>query len=292
MLSLALPKGSLEEQTLRLFEEADLPVRRASEREYNAVIRDPRIGQVKILRPQEIPQYVEQGYFDLGITGLDWVLETRSQVAEVLDLAYSKQGVGDPVKIVLAVSEASGIDKPGDIRPGSRISTEYLGLTRDYFARLGVPVKVELSYGATEAKVPEMADAIVDITETGATLRRHGMRIVDVLLESTTKLIANQQSYADATKRREIEEIVTLLKGVLDARGKVLVKLNVSEENLEKVVEVLPAAKSPTVSRLYGSPYFAVESVVVKSEINLLIPELKRRGAEDILEIPMSKIVA
>jgi ATP phosphoribosyltransferase len=291
MLSLALPKGSLEEQTLRLFEEADLPVRRASEREYNAVIRDPRIGQVKILRPQEIPIYVQQGYFDLGITGLDWVKETRSQVVDVLDLQATGRAAAGVVKIVLAVSEASGIETPEQIPPHSRISTEYVNLTRDYFARMGRPVQVFLSYGATEAKVPEMADAIVDITETGSTLRRHGMRIVDVLLESSTKLIANEQSYHDPAKRAEMEEIITLLQGVLAARGKVLVKLNVAEANLDSVIQVLPAAKAPTVSRLYGSDYFAVESVVVKADINLLIPELKRRGAEDILEIPMSKIV-
>lgn len=291
MLSLALPKGSLEAQTLRLFEEADLPVRRASSREYSATINDPRIGQVKILRPQEIARFVEQGYFDLGITGLDWIVETGSQVVEILDMAYAKQGIGDPVKIVLAMSESSGVERPEQVPPGSRISTEYLNLTRSYFEKLGVPVRVEMSYGATEAKVPEMADAIVDITETGATLRRNGMRILGVLLESTTKLIANRDSYANPEKRAAMEEIVTLLRGVLTARGKVLVKLNVSEQNLEQVIEILPAAKAPTVSRLYGSDFFAVESVVVKSEINLLIPELKRRGAEDILEIPMSKIV-
>jgi ATP phosphoribosyltransferase len=291
MLSIALPKGSLEEQTMRLFEEADLPVRRASEREYNATIRDPRIGQVKILRPQEIPVYVQQGYFDLGITGLDWVRETGSDVVDVMDLFATGRAAAGVVKIVLAVSEASGVESPDQIAPHSRISTEYVNLTRAYFEKLGRPVKIYLSYGATEAKVPEMADAIVDVTETGASLRRHGMRILDVLLESSTKLIANREAYADPARRTEIEEIVTLLSGVLAARGKVLVKLNVSEANLERVIEVLPAAKAPTVSRLYNSDFFAVESVVVKSDINLLIPELKRRGAEDILEIPMSKIV-
>ncbi len=253
MLSLALPKGNLEVQTMRLFEEADLPVRRASEREYNATIRDPRIGQVKVLRAQEIPRYVQQGYFDLGITGLDWITETGSQVVEVLDLAYNKQGIGDPVKIVLAVSGTSDIEKPQDIPPGTRVSTEYMNLTRQYFERLGIPVELFLSYGATEAKVPEMADAIVDITETGATLRRHGMRIIDTLLESSTKLIANQAAYANPLKRQEIEEITTLLSGALAARGKVLVKLNVSEDKLDAVIAVLPAAKAPTVSRLYGS---------------------------------------
>jgi ATP phosphoribosyltransferase len=291
MLSIALPKGSLEEQTLRLFEEADLPVRRAGEREYNATIRDPRMGQVKILRPQEIPVYVQQGYFDLGITGWDWVRETGSDVVDVMDLSATGRAGTGVVKIVLAVSESSGIVSPEQIAPNSRISTEYINLTRAYFEKMGRPVKIYPSYGATEAKVPEIADGIVDVTETGSTLRRHGMRILDVLLESTTKLIANNESYADHGKRAEIEEITTLLNGVLSARGKVLVKLNVAEGNLERIIQVLPAAKAPTVSRLYNSDYFAVESVVVKSDINLLIPELKRRGAEDILEIPMSKIV-
>lgn len=291
MLNLVLPKGSLENQTMRLFEEADLPVRRRSDREYNATIDDPRIGQVKILRPQEIPQYVQQGYFDLGITGLDWIKETNSQVVDIMDLAFSKQGIGTPVKIVLAVAQESGIVDPKQIRPGSRISTEYLNLTRQYFADLGIPVVVFPSYGATEAKVPEIADAIVDVTETGATLVRHGMRIIAVILESTTRLIANIEAYNDPQKRQEIDEITTLLSGVLAARGKVLIKLNVSEANLEQVISVLPAMKAPTVSRLFNTDYYAVESVVVKSEINLLIPELKKRGAEDILELPMLKIV-
>jgi ATP phosphoribosyltransferase len=291
MLSLVLPKGSLEQQTLRLFEEADLPVRRKSDREYNATIDDPRIGQVKILRPQEIPQYVQQGYFDLGISGHDWITETNSDVVNVLDMAYAKQGVGAAVKIVLAVPQETGITDPRQIRPGTRISTEYLNLTRRYFDELGIPVEVFPSHGATEAKVPEIADAIVDITETGATLVRHGMRIIAVILESTTRLIANVDAYADPAKRTAIDEITTLLSGVLAARGKVLIKLNVPEANLEGIVSVLPSMKAPTVSHLFGTNYYAVETVVVKSEINLLIPELKKRGAEDILEIPMLKIV-
>lgn len=291
MLSLVLPKGSLEQQTFKLFEEADLPVKRRSDREYNATIDDPRIAEVKVLRPQEISLYVEQGYFDLGITGLDWVTENGSDVVDVMDMAYNKQGIGAPVKIVLAVARESGIKDPKQIRPNSRISTEYLNLTKNYFEKLGIPVRVFLSYGATEAKVPEIADAIVDITETGSTLARHGMEIIDVVLYSSTKLIANKAAYADPAKRQAIEEIKTLLGGVLTARGKVLIKLNVAEKNLESVIGMLPAMKAPTVSRLFNSEFYAVESVVVKSEINLLIPELKKRGAEDILEIPMSKIV-
>jgi ATP phosphoribosyltransferase len=209
-----------------------------------------------------------------------------------MDLGYSKQEDWGKVKIVLAVAEESDISSPQQIKPGSRISTEYPALTRRHFAKLGIPVDIHISYGATEAKVPEIADAIVDVTESGLTLRKHGMKIVDVILESSTKLIANRASYADPIKGHEIEEIKTLLGGVLSARGKVLIKLNVSEENLEKVAAVLPAMKAPTISRLYNSGYYAVETVVVKSEINLLIPELKKHGAEDILELPISKIVA
>jgi ATP phosphoribosyltransferase len=291
VLNLVLPKGSLEEQTLKLFEQADLPVRRGSDREYNVTISDPRIGRVKVLRPQEIGAYVQKGYFDLGITGLDWVVETDSDVVRIMDMAYNKQGVGAPVKIVLAVSRDSGIEKPEQLPGGSRISTEYPNITRRYFERLGIPVEVQLSYGATEAKVPEIADAVVEVTETGSTLRKNGMQIIAVLLESSTQLIANRRSYEDPVRRQEIEEIQTLLTGVLTARGKVLIKLNVHEENLQKVVDVLPGMKSPTVSRLYGTGYYAVEAVAVKSEVNLIIPRLKAAGAEDILELPISKIV-
>lgn len=291
MLRLVLPKGSLEQNTLRLFEEADLPVRRTSQRDYDATIADPRIGKVKILRPQEIPVYVERGYFDLGITGLDWVEETASDVVDVMDLDYNKQSTGRPVQIVLAVPESSNITNPAELPRHSRVTTEYPRLTARYFAKLGIPVEVMLSYGATEAKVPEIADAIVDITETGSSLRQAGMRIAGVLLESRTKLIANKEAYANDEQRQRMEEIKTLLSGVLAARGKVLIKLNVPEERLDGVIAVLPAMKAPTVSRLFGSGYYAVETVVVKSEINLLIPELKRRGAEDILELPISKVV-
>lgn len=291
MLRLVLPKGSLEENTLKLFEEADLPVHRGSDRDYDARIDDPRISQVKILRPQEIAMYVQRGYFDLGITGLDWIVETDSNITEIMDLHYNKQSVGRPVRIVLAVPNDSGITDPQEMKPCSRISTEYPRMTARFFHDLGVTVEVLPSYGATEAKVPEIADAIVDVTETGTSLRKHGMRIIATLLESRTKLIANNDAYADPVRRQEIEEIQTLLSGVLSARGKVLIKLNVVEDKLNDIISVLPAMKMPTVSRLYGESYYAVETVVVKSDINLLIPELKRRGAEDILELPISKIV-
>jgi ATP phosphoribosyltransferase len=290
MLKFVIPKGSLESATFRLLEDADLKVSRGNEREYRGSIDDPRIHSVAILRPQEIPTYVSDGFFDIGITGEDWIAETGSEVVKVAPLRYSKQ-TDRPIKIVLAVPEESGITEPEQIKPDSRISTELPNLTKTYFDELGIPVRIFLSYGATEAKVPEIVDAIVDLTETGATLRRNGMVIIDTLMESRTHLIANQESWDDPTKRQAIEELTILLKGTVDARGRVLVKLNVQSENLDAVLELLPAMRSPTVSHLADTGFFAVETVVPKSTINVLIPQLKSCGAEDIVEMPITKIV-
>jgi ATP phosphoribosyltransferase len=290
MLKLVIPKGSLEQATLELMDAADLRVRRASEREYRGTIDDPRIHSVAILRPQEIPTYVEGGFFDVGVTGDDWITETGADVIRVTALPFSKQ-TDRSVKVVLAVPRASGIKAPSDVPPEARISTELPNLTRAYFERLGIPVRIFLSYGATEAKVPEIVDAIVDLTETGSTLRRNGMEVVDVLLESWTQLIANRGAYEDPSKRRAIEEITILLKGAIDARGRVLVKLNVGEDHLNEVVEMLPSMRAPTVSQLAEAGYYAVETVVPKATINVLIPRLKASGAEDIVELPITKIV-
>lgn len=290
MLKLVLPKGSLERATLELFDDADLRVLRASEREYRGSIDDRRIDSVMILRPQEIPTYVEDGFFDIGVTGEDWIAETGANVVRVTALNYSKQ-TDRPVKVVLAVPRESGITSPEQIKPDSRISTEFPNLTKTYFEKLGIPVRIFLSYGATEAKVPEIVDAIVDLTETGSTLRRHGMDVVDVLLESRTQLIANGASYEDREKRQAIDELTILLRGAVDARGRVLVKLNVDAKNLNKVVELLPAMKAPTVSELAESGFFAVETIVPKATINELIPKLKALGAADIVEISVTKIV-
>lgn len=290
MIDIVIPKGSLEEQTLLLFEQADLPVKK-TDREYNPKINDPRISRVKILRPQEIAKYVEQGYFDLGITGRDWILESNSDVIEVADLPYSKQGAGN-VKIVIAVPQQDdSIKSASNIKSGSRVSTEYPNMTRAFFDNLGIPVEIFFSYGATEAKVPELVDVVVDLTETGSTLRKNGLKIVDVIAESSTKLIANKKAWKDPKKRKAIEEIKTLLLAVIEARGKVLIDLNVHEDNLDAVVRALPSMKNPTVSKLYKSDFYAVETVVDKSEINILIPKLKSLGAEDILELDISKIV-
>lgn len=290
MLKLVIPKGSLERATLGLLEDADLRLRRASEREYRGRIDDPRIESVAVLRPQEIPTYVEEGFFDLGITGEDWIAETGADVVSVTALNYSKQ-TDLPVRVVLAVPRTSGITSPNEIAPGARISTEFPNITAHYFEGLGIPVRVFLSYGATEAKVPEIVDAIVDLTETGSTLRRHGMEIIDVLLESRTQLIANRNAWGDDAKRRAIEDLTILLKGTIDARGRVLVKLNVERSRLDAVVATLPAMRAPTISELAEAGYFAVETVVPKSAINTLIPELKGLGAEDIVELPITKIV-
>jgi len=289
MITLALPKGSLEAQTLQLFKEADLEVKR-TDRDYNPCITDNRIGKVKILRPQEIPTYVEKGYFDLGISGLDWVHETCSDVVEVAKLSYSKTGEGN-VKIVVAVHRDEPIDNVSRIRPGSRVTTEYPELTKKYFSQLGIPVQLFHSFGASEAKVPDLMDVVVDLTETGTTLRKNGLKIIGQIMESYTVIIANKASWADAQKRREIEEIKTLLFGVIEARNKVLLTMNVPTHAMEKIVAALPAMKKPTVGRLHGIDYYSIQTVVPKNAVNQLIPKLKAFGAEDILEIPITKIV-
>ncbi len=289
MLSIAIPKGSLEEQTFLLFKQADLEIKR-TEREYNPKINDPRIGKVKILRPQEIAGYVAEGYFDVGITGHDWVIESGADVIEIADMPYSKQGAGI-VKIVIAVPDGQKIEDASDIKPHSRVTTEYPNITRSYFERLGIPAEIHFSYGATEAKVPDLMDVVVDVTETGSTLRKNNLKIIDVMLESTTKLVANKDSWNDPAKRRAIEEIRTLLLAVIEARGKVLLDMNVPAEKLDELIAFLPAMKLPTVTKLYNSEYYAVETVAAKETVNILIPELKRLGAEDILELDISKIV-
>lgn len=289
MISIALPKGSLEEQTLQLFREADLEVRR-TDRDYNPTIADERIGKVKILRPQEIPTYIEMGYFDMGITGHDWVHETGAEVKHLANLSYSKTGEGD-VRIVVAVHRDEKIEEVSQVRPQSRVTTEYPVMTREFFGRLGIPVQIFPSYGASEAKVPDLMDVVVDLTETGTTLRRNGLKIIGEIMRSKTVVIANKGAFGDPGKRKAMEEIVTLLSGVIEARHQVLLSMNVPEKALERVVAELPAMKKPTVARLHGLDYFSIETVVRLDLVNTLIPRLKDAGAEDILEIPIRKIV-
>ena len=290
MLSLVIPKGSLERATLDLFDAADLTVRRSSERDYHAIIDDPRIDRVRFLRPQEIPSYVEQGLFDFGITGRDWITETGADVASLGELHYSK-ATSDPVRVVLAVPASQPWRSPADLPEGVRISTEFPSLTRRYLQDRGVKAVVIPSYGATEAKVPDIVDAIVDLTETGASLARNGLRILDTLLASYTELIANPHAYADPAKRTAMEDIALLLRGAISARGNVLLKLNVGAAELAAVTAILPAMSSPTVTSLARGGMHAVEAVVPKRGVNTLIPALKAAGGRDILEIPISKIV-
>lgn len=289
MIDIAIPKGSLQNQTLQLFEQAGLEVKR-TEREYNARIQDPRIGKVKILRPQEIPGYVAKGYFDLGISGTDWIMESGAVVARVAELNYGKQGPGI-VKLVVAVPESQDINCAREIKPGSRVSTEYPNLTQAFFLNMGIPVDIQFSFGATEAKVPELTDVVVDLTETGSTLKKNGLKIIDIMLKSTSELIANKKSWADPEKHEEIVAVQTLLSAVITAKGKVLLKMNVPDESMANLIKMLPSMKNPTISKLYNSGYYAVETVVDRSSVNLLIPKLKKAGAEDILELAISKIV-
>jgi ATP phosphoribosyltransferase len=290
VLRLVLPKGSLERATLQLFDDADLPVSRGSDVDYRATIDDPRIDDVRILRPQEIPRYVAEGTFDLGITGRDWIEETGADVTTLTELHYSK-ATARPIRVVLAVAADSPTAGVGDLPVGVRVHTEYPELTRRFLEKHGVDAAISLSYGATEAKVPEIADAVVEITETGRALRAAGLKILDTILVSYTELVANPTAHADPAKRKAMEQVQTLLSGALEARGRVLVKLNVDGTNFDRVIGLLPALKSPTVSKLFGDDAYAVETVVAKSEINTLIPALKDHGATDIIELPISKIV-
>ncbi|MGI9051267.1 MAG: ATP phosphoribosyltransferase [Ilumatobacteraceae bacterium] len=289
MLRLVLPKGSLERATLELFEAADLRVNRSSSVEYRARIDDPRVAEVRILRPQEIPTYVAEGLFDVGITGQDWVEETASDVVSLGRLQYSK-ATSDPVRVVVAVAADSPAQVVTDLPDGVRVASEYPQLARRYFAARGITADVRLSYGASEAKVPDIVDCVVDITETGRALRAAGLRVIDTILTSYTTVVANRAAHEDPAKRHAMGQLMTLLNGALEARTKVLLKLNVAAEHYPAVLAVLPSAKSPTVSELAGGGY-AVESVVEKRQINLVIPALKDAGATDLLEIPIAKIV-
>jgi ATP phosphoribosyltransferase len=293
MLRVVLPKGSLERSTLDLFEQADLAVVRSSEVDYRGTIDDPRVAEVKILRPQEIPRYVADGLFDVGITGRDWIEETGSDIVSLGELHYSK-ATARPINIVLAVADDSPARTVQDLAAAHgvvRVATEYPGITERYFTAAGVKADVMLSYGATEAKIPDIADAVVEVTETGRALRAAKLRVIDTILVSYTELIANPASYRDPARRHAMGQLHTLLSGTLEARGKVLVKLNVAESQLDGVIALLPSMRSPTVSKLFGGDAFAVETVVPKDSINTLIPELKDAGATDIIELPLAKIV-
>jgi ATP phosphoribosyltransferase len=290
LLSLVLPKGSLERATLDLFDAADLTVHRSSDRDYHASIDDPRIDRVRFLRPQEIPSYLEQCLFDFGITGRDWISETGAGLESLGELRYSKVTRG-PVRVVLAVPVAAPWQAVSDLPDGVRISTELPSLTRRYLEAQGVRAVVIASAGATEAKVPDIVDAIVDLTETGSSLRRNGLRILGTIMTSYTELVASRHAYGDPRKRAAMEDVALLLRGAIKAGANVLLKLNVPAGRLAAVTEILPAMTSPTITSLARGDMNAVEAVVPKRGVNTLIPALKAAGARDILEIPISKIV-
>ncbi len=290
MLAVVLPKGSLEKQTLDLFAHADLAVLRGSDRDYHASIDDPRIAKVRFLRPQEIPTYVEQGIFDLGISGRDWITETAADVVSLGEIGGGRAGAA-LVSVVLAVPKDSPWESVTDLPDGVRVSTEMPETTRRFLEENGVKARVFTSHGATEAKIPDIVDAIVDLTETGSSLRKAGLKVIATLLTSRTELIANRQAYEDPARRAAIEDVLLLLQGALRARGHVLLKLNVEAGDLQKVLDVLPSMASPTVMHLATGDGRALETVVPKKGVNELIPALRAAGAHDILELPISKIV-
>ncbi|MGE0308041.1 MAG: ATP phosphoribosyltransferase [Acidimicrobiia bacterium] len=290
MLRLVLPKGSLEKATFDLFEAADLPISRSSSVDYKATIADPRVADVRILRPQEIPTYVAEGLFDVGITGRDWIAETGADVVSLGEMRYSK-ATSLPIRVIVAVAGDSPVQRVEDLPQGLRVSTEYPELTRRFFAERGIDADIRLSYGASEAKIPDIADCIVDITETGRALKAAGLKIIDTMLTSYTELVANPAAYADPEKRKAMVQLKTMLDGVLDARGKVMLKLNVGDADLDRVIALLPSLKSPTVSKLFGDGGYAVETVVPKATVNVLIPELLDAGASGLIELPISKII-
>ncbi|MGC8793561.1 MAG: ATP phosphoribosyltransferase [Bryobacteraceae bacterium] len=286
-LKLGIPKGSLEQATIELFRRAGFAITPTA-RSYFPSIDDPEIGCM-LVRAQEMARYVEDGALDAGLTGRDWILECEAQVQVVADLIYAKQSFGK-VRWVLAVPESSPFQSVHDLQ-GKTVATELVGVTRRYLAQHGVQARVEFSWGATEAKPPELADAIVEVTETGSSLRANKLRIIDTVLESNTQFIANLDAWQDPWKRQKILDLKTLLEGALNALGKVGLMLNVHKDNLQAVLDVLPALKKPTVSHLSDPDWLAVNTVLEESTVRRIIPRLKQAGAQGIVEYPLNKIV-
>jgi ATP phosphoribosyltransferase len=286
-LKLGIPKGSLENATIDLFRRAGFNITTSS-RSYFPAIDDPEM-ECMLIRAQEMARYVEDGILDAGLTGLDWVEEVGADVHAVADLIYAKQSFGK-VRWVLAVLESSAFHSVRDLE-GKIIATELVATTKRYLARNGVTAKVEFSWGATEVKPPVLADAIVEVTETGSSLRANKLRIVETILESNTQLIANKTSWADPWKRRKLEDLKLLLDGAIAALGKVGLMLNVHRDSLAAVLNVLPALKRPTVSHLSDSEWLAVNTILDESTVRTIIPRLKQAGAEGIVEYPLNKIV-
>ncbi|MBW1740461.1 MAG: ATP phosphoribosyltransferase [Deltaproteobacteria bacterium] len=287
-LKLGIPKGSLQEATIALFKRSGWKID-INGRSYFPEINDNTI-ECAICRAQEMSRYVESGTLDAGLTGKDWISENESDVQVVEDLVYSKVSQR-PARWVLAVPYNSNIEKLEDLA-GKKIATELVNFTKKYFARRGIDVKVEFSWGATEAKVVSgLADAIVEVTETGSTIKAHGLKIIHELLQTNTRLIANHAAWANPEKREKIKQIALLLKSALLAEKMVGLKMNVPEEKLKQVVEILPSLNAPTVSPLYQSDWFAVETVVASSVVRDIIPELLKNGAEGIIEYPLNKVI-
>jgi len=284
---LGLPKGSLQESTFNMMKKAGFTIRTGS-RSYIPSVDDPEI-EARLIRAQEISRYVEQGVLDAGLTGYDWITENKSDVHEVANLVYAKVGL-KPVRWVVAVPNDSSIQSAKDLN-GKRIATEAVGLTRQYLEKHNVKAEVEFSWGATEVKAPELVDAIVEITETGSSLRANNLRIVDTVLESTTRMIANKKAWNDAWKRKKIQQVAMLLQGALAAESKVLIKLNIHKDNLEKATRLLPGLHAPTVNQLASAGWYSVESVMDENVVREIIPQLKDAGAEGIIEISLNKVV-
>ncbi len=287
ILKLGLPKGSLQESTFSLFKKAGYGFS-VSSRSYFPSTDDNEL-EAMLVRAQEIARYVEEGIFDAGLTGKDWILENDADVHEVMDLCYSKQSMR-PCRWILAVPESSPVQTVKDLE-GKHIATEAVKMTQNYLEQNGVTAEVEFSWGATEVKTPDLVDAIVEITETGSSLRANKLRIVDELLVTTPRLIANKASWEDPWKRRKIENMALLLEGALNAEGRVGLKLNCPREALDSVLGILPSMKNPTISRLSDDEWVAVETILQETEVRSIIPELKEAGARDIIEYPLNKVI-
>ena len=286
-LKLGLPKGSLQEATLRMFKKAGFNIRVGSRSYYPGV--DDKELEVILMRAQEIPRYVAAGRLDSGVTGKDWILENRADVIEVADLVYAKYGLR-PIRWVLAVQDNSRFKNIKDLT-GKRIATELVEVTKAYFKKARVKADIEFSWGATEVKPPELADAIVELTETGSSLMANKLRVIDTILESTTKLIANRDSYRDGKKKKKIDNLALLLKGALNAEEKVGLKMNIPQKKLQKVLAILPAMRNPTISNLSKKEWVAVETIIDEATVRDLIPRLKATGAEGIIEYPLNKVI-
>ncbi len=287
LLKLGVPKGSLQEATFELFKKAGFNIS-IGKRSYFPTIDDEEI-ELMLIRAQEMSRYVEEGVFDAGMTGLDWIRENNSDVVEVADLQYAKQGFR-PVRWVLAVPNDSSIQSVQDLQ-GKHIATELVNATKAYLEKNGVTASVEFSWGATEVKAPRLVDAIVELTETGSSLRANNLRIVETILESSTKLIANKESWNDPQKKKKIENIVILLQGALNAEQKVGLKMNIPKDNLSQILEILPALKKPTISNLSDESWFDVDTIIDEKVVRKIIPELKRAGATGIVEYPLNKVI-